>query len=76
MKFKYSDNGACGFIQETETGKIILTGNGEDARKFLKMAVKLINEEFENDVYDFTMSSRVGKPRMFEKKYEDILKED
>jgi len=40
------------------------------------MAVKLINEEFENDVYDFTMSSRVGKPRMFEKKYEDILKED
>jgi len=76
MRFKYSDNGSCGFVKDTETNSIILNGNGKEARKFLKMATKLINKEFDEDVYDFTLDSRVGKPRMFEGKYENILNEN
>lgn len=76
MRFKYTDNGKCGFVKDTESNVIIIHGNGEDARKFLKMATKLINKEFDDDIYDISLDSRAGIPRIFEGKYENILNDN
>lgn len=74
MRFRYSDNGACGFVRDSENDKIILHGNGEESRKFLKMAAILINKEFEDNMFD--ENGEQLDIQIFEEYYDNILKEN
>lgn len=65
MRFKYEDNGVCGFVRDLENDRLIIDECGIEGRKFMKMAAKLLNEKFEED----------DQIQQFENEYNDILDE-
>lgn len=45
MRYEYEENGKHGLVRDTKSGKIIIEVDDEEAIIFLKVAVRLVNDE-------------------------------
>lgn len=57
MRFEYkewksdTEGGTEGVVEDLNTNEVILIGDSEKAKKFLKTSVRLMNDKFEEDEY-------------------------